>query len=553
MLAVEAWARSGQFQFAIEKTNMTFVCKFPPYRREFAPARVHPAFAFVRAAFASLTPPCAASLLAFTLAAGAAVPAHAQSASTAATAPAPAEAAAPPPQTPAVPSPETPAGSSPETPAAPAAPTAVWERPNLLGDMGGLRPWLGNYGVTLSIQETSELFGNLTGGIKRGLSYDGATQFGLNVDMEKAMGIKGGQFFVDALQIHGRGITASHLNALQSVSGVEAEATTRLWELWYQQSLGDKLDVKIGQQSLDQEFIISQYSATFANATFGWPVLPAADLPAGGPAYPLSSLGVRLRLKPTDSLTILGGIFDGNPAPGTGDPQKLNASGTTFNVHNGALLIGELQYTINQPRAEGSASSQPGGLPGTYKIGFWYNNERFSDLRYDTSGVSLASPLSNGARATHRGNWSLYAVADQMIWRPSGESPRSLGVFARVMGAPSNRNLVNFNVDAGVVLKAPFKGRDNDALGLAVGYANISSSASALDRDTAALTTPGYPVRSAETVIEATYQYQVAPWWLLQADFQYFFRPGGGIPNQAEGGARIGNEAVVGLRTVVSF
>jgi porin len=60
-------------------------------------------------------------------------------------------------------------------------------------------------------------------------------------------------------------------------------------------------------------------------------------------------------------------------------------------------------------------------------------------------------------------------------------------------------------------------------------------------------------VRSAETVVEATYQYQVAPWWLLQADFQYFFRPGGGIPNPAEGGARIGNEAVVGLRTVVTF
>lgn len=433
----------------------------------------------------------------------------------------------------------------------PPAPTGFRDRSNLFGDMGGLRTFLGNYGVTLSVQETSELYGNFTGGTRRGASYDGATQFGLNVDTEKAIGLNGGQFFVDALQIHGRGITGSHLDTLQSVSGVEAEATTRLWELWYQQAIGNQVDVKIGQQSLDQEFIVSQYGATFLNATFGWPVLPAADLPAGGPAYPLSSLGVRLRVKPTDSITILGGIFDGNPAPGVGDAQKLNSSGTNFNLHNGTLLIGEVQYTINQAPASG-APAQSGGLPGTYKLGFWYNDARFADQRYGTDGLSLANHASSGIPATHRGNFSVYAVADQMVWRPSAGSPQSVGVFARLMGAPDDRNLVDFNVDAGVVLKAPFKGRDNDAVGLAVGYTNISSRASGLDRDIGTFTSPGYPVRSAETVVETTYQYQVAPWWLLQADFQYFFRSGGGIESP-NGGGRIGNEAVAGLRTVLTF
>lgn len=496
--------------------------------------------AFARFVPSRLTPASAAAVaLALALAGIAAAPAHAQSAPAAPSAPSentdPVDAAKP-----------------PQGETAPAAPTGLWERSNLLGDMGGLRTLLGNYGVTFSLQETSEAYGNFSGGTKRGLAYDGATQFGLNVDTDKAFGLKGGQFFVDALQIHGHGITAAHLNSLQSVSGVEAEPTTRLWELWYQQAFGDKFDVKIGQQSLDQEFIVSQYASTFVNATFGWPVLPAVDMPAGGPAYPLSSLGVRLRVKPTDSLTILGGVFDGNPAPGTGDVQKLNGSGTTFNLHGGTLLIGEVQYAINQAPASGS-SAQPSGLPGTYKLGFWYNNERFADQRFGTDGLSLANPLSNGVPAKHRGDFSLYAVADQMVWRPSADSPRSVGVFVRAMGAPSNRNQVDFNLDAGVVLKAPFKGRDNDSVGLALGYANVSSSASALDRDVGTFTTPGFPVRSAETVIEATYQYQVAPWWLVQADFQYFFRPGGGIPNPANGGARIGHEAVAGVRTVVTF
>ncbi|WP_198382020.1 carbohydrate porin, partial [Burkholderia ubonensis] len=64
---------------------------------------------------------------------------------------------------------------------------------------------------------------------------------------------------------------------------------------------------------------------------------------------------------------------------------------------------------------------------------------------------------------------------------------------------------------------------------------------------------PGYPVRRAETVVEATYQYQVTPWWQLQADLQHFFRPSGGIPNPNAAGARIGDETVVGVRTTITF
>src|SRR5271170_5128976 len=35
----------------------------------------------------------------------------------------------------------------------------IWQRAQLLGDMGGVRSYLGNYGVSLNLQETSEVFG----------------------------------------------------------------------------------------------------------------------------------------------------------------------------------------------------------------------------------------------------------------------------------------------------------------------------------------------------------------------------------------------------------
>ncbi|CAE6824410.1 Porin B [Paraburkholderia domus] len=452
-----------------------------------------------------------------------------------------------------------PSSTSPATDAAkadqaPPAPTGFWDRATLFGDMGGLRPWLGDHGMTFSLQETSEYLNNLSGGTARGGAYDGLTQFGLVVDTGRAIGLPGGTFNVSGLQIHGTNLTQRNLQTLQTATGIEADATTRLWELWYQQSLlAGKVDVKIGQQSLDQEFMTSQYATTFMNATFGWPVLPSTDMPAGGPAYPLSSLGVRVRATPADSWTVLAGVFDGNPAGnGIGDPQKLNAHGTSFNLHDSALFIGEVQYAINPPPANPS-DAKPTGLPGTYKLGFWYNTGNFADQQIDNTGLSLANPASTGVPRSHRGDYSFYAVADQMVWRAGADSPQSLGVFARIMGAPGDRNLVDLGVNVGVTLKAPFKGRDNDVAGLAVGYAKIGSHAQNLASDTASLTTPGYPSRSAETIIEATYQYQVTPWWQLQADFQYAFRPAGGIPNPENPSQRVGNEAVVGLRTNIMF
>ena len=449
-----------------------------------------------------------------------------------------------------------PQAPAPDSAAAAAAPTGLWDRPALLGDIGGLRSALGNYGITLGLQETSEVLGNITGGIRHGATYDGVTQLGLGIDTEKAFGITGGIFNVSALQIHGRNLTQLYLHNLQPVSGIEADQTTRLWELWYQQSLlGGKADMKVGQQSLDQEFMVDQYGAVFLNNAFGWSTLAVSDMPGGGPDYPLSALGVRVRAEPSDAVTVLAGVFDGNPAgTNVGDPQQANASGTNFNLHNGALFIAEVQYSVNQPVTGADGKTvQPDGLPGTYKLGAWYNSGSFADQQYDSAGLPLTSPASNGMALQHRGDYSIYALADQMVWRPSPDSARNVGVFARVTGAPGDRNLISFSMNAGMVLKAPFAGRDNDMVGLGMGYARYSYGTRDLDEATAQFTQTNFPVRSAETFLELTYQCQVAPWWSIQSDLQYVLNVAGGIQDPSAPAQRIGNEWVLGLRTTIAF
>jgi porin len=437
--------------------------------------------------------------------------------------------------------------------------TGLWTRSNLLGDAGGVRSGLWNLGITFGLQDINEVWGNVTGGVQRGASYDGTTLMSIGLDTQRAFGWEGGTFNISALNIRGRNIATDNLLSLQTPSGILASDTTRLWEVWFQQSFLDgRLDVKLGQQSIDQEFMTSQGSSLFLNTVMGWPMVPSADLYAGGPAYPLSSLGVRLRAQPGGGFTTLLGVFADNPPGGPfNDDGQLRGStrwGGNFNLRTGALVIGEVQYALNQPgNGDVEHGSTASGLPGTYKLGFWYDSGPFPDQQFDNTGLSLANPASTGIALLNWNNFSLYGVADQMIWRPSEDSPRSVGVFARVAGAPGDRNLINFSVNAGVTLKAPFEGRDDDTVGIGFGIARLSGGARAFDQAAAFFSGVPTPIRTTETFIEVTYQFTVAPWWQVQPDFQYVFNPAGGILNPNDPTQRVRNEAIFGLRNTVTF
>jgi porin len=430
-----------------------------------------------------------------------------------------------------------------------------WQNQNLLGDMGGLRPALAKYGVQLTILENVETFGNLSGGVKQGFETDGLTTVTLQMDTEKAFGLKGGTLNVSGLQYWGGNLSADNLLVLQTLTDIEAPVSVRLWELWYQQKFGDKFDIKVGEQSLDEEFTIAPTANSFfLSAMSGWPGVPTIDLPGGGPAYPLAGLGVRGRVQVTDSVTVLTGVFNGSPIPrNSPNAPESNPNGVSFPLDTGTLAIAELQYAYGSS-ASGKPSSD-GPLPGVYKIGAWYDSYKFNDQQTDTIGLPLASPLSNGDPAEHHGDFSLYGVMDQMIWRSKDNTNRSLNVFFRPMFTPyQDRNLVSASINAGFALKAPLPTRDNDIFGVEMGTVWATSGASNFNRQMQFFQPTVYtPIRGSETFIEASYQFQVLPSWVIQPDLQYFINPGLGIANPDEPTQRIKNELVVGLRTNVNF
>jgi porin len=441
--------------------------------------------------------------------------------------------------------------SAPSKPAS-AGPWGVlsgdWQNQNLLGDMGGLRPALAKYGVTLNLTENAEVFGNLTGGVRQGFEENGLTTVTVQLNTQKAFGLNGGTFNVSGLHIWGGFLSQSNLLNLQTVTGIEAFPSVRLWELWYQQKFGDKFDVKMGEQSLDQEFIISPNSAYFLNSMMGWPMLPTTGLPAGGPDYPLAVLGVRGRMRVSDAVTVLAGVFNGSPIPlNAPNTQLSNPNGVSFPL-NSVYAIAELQFTT-------PGLGAPAKVNDDYKIGAWYDSWEFNDQEYDTMGVPLASPLSDGIPAKHQGNYSIYGVVDKVIWFPKDQTSRYLSVFVRPMLTTlQDRNLIAFSVNGGFTLHDPMPGRDNDVFGLGFGLARVSTGAAAFDRDLQFFERTVYtPVRSAETFLEATYQAQVLPSWQIQPDIQYIINPAGGIANPNDPTQKIKNQVVIGLRTNITF
>lgn len=435
-----------------------------------------------------------------------------------------------------------------------------WRREGaLLGDLWGVRKELAHHGVTITVQETSEVLGNASGGVHQSFDYDGLTQAVVQVNSQRAFGYYGGTFNASALQLHGINLSQRNLASLQTASGIESDRATRLWELWYDQKLlaEDRLDLRLGQQSLDQEWMVSPNALLFVNTAFGWPEVPTADLPGGGPAYPLSTPGVRVRYRPVNALAIQLGAFSSSPftisnarAQALGaDPQQLDPSGTSFPLYrHGVLLLAELQYTtpaLGGMVAPGAA--QP--LATTWRLGVWYDSEQFADVRYAGDGLSLADPASNRSQRLHRGNLGIYGVVDKIVWRSTRDPNRTLNLFGRAMATPfADRNTISASANLGLVLKDPFPYRTDDSLGLGLGFSRVSPHLAGLDSDTARFTVSYTLRQTSETYVEATYQRQITPWLQIQPDVQLVFNPGGGLANPQTGTTRVGNELVFGLR-----
>ena len=387
------------------------------------------------------------------------------------------------------------------------------------------RAALAESGISLAGVYYAEAFSNTAGGLKQGTYYDGLLHLAMYVDMHRLGFWRGLCFHTNGLQIHGQSITADAVGSLMPVSDLEATPATRLFELWVQQRLfDDRLAVKVGQLAADATYVLG--GGVFLNGTWGWPSIMAINLPSGGPAYPLATPGAHVVATPNDQLTLQVGVYNGDPAGPDckGNPQVCNRNGLDFRLDDPPLLMIEGDYRHSQD-----------GLAGTIKIGGF---NHFGKFELQDARASL--PVNS--------NYGLYGIIEQFVWRaPGGKEPKGVQLFGRVVGMPSDRNVVDFYADGGVSFLGMIPNRPEDSLAIGFAYTGISDEVDATDLDVVMPGTGDY-----EALFEICYTIQIASSWTLQPDFQYIWQPGANLPN-ASGKSPLDNAMVVGARTTIKF
>ena len=401
--------------------------------------------------------------------------------------------------------------------------------------------------ISFGVQEQAEVWTNQTGGRQRGVTANGLLTLSLNADLGALAGLDGWRLYGSVFQIHGRGISQDLVGNLQTISNIEATRSTKLYNIWVAKHFFDgRLDLRIGQEGANDEMMISQQAQLFLNSSFGYPALLAADLPSGGPNYPIAAPMARWVYKFGEAVSWSGAIFDGDPAgPGPGDPQLRDRYGMAFRLRDAPLIFNELWF-----RPEGAFE---GHLPGLWKVGVWRHDGDFADQRFDPTGGKLA--LTGAAGLQHRGNHGFYGVVDQQIWRRPGTEDQGLGVWGLAMVSPQDRNLIDLFVEGGLTLKGPVESRPKDTLGLAFAYMRTSKAARAYYADGFGAGTGLKPIQGFELVTELTYQAIISDKLTLQPSLQYVRNPGAAIPISAN---RFSQEYqkpafVAGVRATLSF
>ena len=393
-------------------------------------------------------------------------------------------------------------------------------RQHLLGDWGGERTALAEKGLTFDFFYITDLEANPTGGLEQSQAGWMRIRGTMDLNLDRLISWQG-------LSIHATGLWQSGANlgakigTLANPSDLVSAHTTRLDSFWVQQLFfGDKLRIRAGQlagldfygnQDYGGSWLIEPMGYAFGNL-FG--SIFESFNPAGTP-------GVEVRFAPKRSFYVKSAVMSGNR-----DPYHQDPTGTNFEIKNSANFLFEAGYLLHPPD---DGTSGPSGAaatkiyPGSYKFGGIYNGGKFPDA---------AGIMSSG-------NYLIYGMASQAVFRTDAGSNRGLDLTAGFDYSPGDVARENVQVTVGGRFNGPFASRKNDRVGVALVYSKISDSFS----NFGALL--GGPPLGSEKAVELNYSLQVTPYWYVQPVFQYYVDVGanGALPNAA----------VLGFRTKVNF
>ena len=400
--------------------------------------------------------------------------------------------------------------------------------PGLLGDLGGVRPYLRDRGVELTLRYASESAYNPAGGERHLYRETGQFDLGATVDMEQLAQIAGGTFQATVTYRRGHDLGAdAGLGVLQQVQEVYGRGQTwRLTQFWYEQAFG-AARMKVGRSSPGEDF--EGFSCHFQNLSFcgSQPGNLVGDYWYN---WPVSQWSARLRIDRADGFVQVG-VYQVNPRN-----LERNFFSWRFRGATGVLVPVELGW---------SGTSGRTGHVWSYRAGGWYSSADGEDvlLHIDRRPliVTGAAPLRRSGRY---GGW--FSVQQQLTGRAEGgKSVSGLSAFLNVTQADRRTSATDNQVALGLFYKGLVPWRPVDVLGLGLARTNVN--ARAIRGGTAGEGPDGLDPgrRDAEYAAELYYSLHPMPWLELRPNVQGIHHPGG------RRNAR--DVAVLGLKAAVTL
>ncbi|HBX49887.1 MAG: hypothetical protein A2275_05460 [Bacteroidetes bacterium RIFOXYA12_FULL_35_11] len=330
-------------------------------------------------------------------------------------------------------------------------------------------------------------FSNFTGGLDQGSGYLGEVDISLKIITEKLGIWKGGEFFVQGMNVHGKKPTSNIIGDFQTFSNIESDDHTSFYEFWYNQHLfNEKVAILVGQLDMNADFSVSENASHFINSSFG--VIPTLSMNNTLSIFPLLTCGAVAKAKVSKKIFVQTGFYNGYNGDFTTNPSAIKWE---YKKENGFYNITEVHYFNMKDTV----------VTGTYKLGLFYHTGYFIKL-------------SNGD--TLHNNYGIYAIADQIIFSKYPDSEQGLNAFFETSYFPEDRNFLNFFIGGGLRYRGLFNKRKYDDIGLAFAtgtmskyYKNQSDS-----------------ILSHETAIEFMYKAQLHKNIVIQPEIQYIINPG---------------------------
>ena len=418
-----------------------------------------------------------------------------------------------------------------------------WDSGELTADWGGLRNTLYDDGVSIFANYTNNIAGNPVGGKSAGFTYCDNITFGLDLDLEKIIGWKGGHLTVSGLNRDGSNLSQKNIGNQFTVQQVFGGSAVMFYALYLDQKLwDDRISIKIGRFATGDDFASSPiYWLYMNNGIDGNP--QALPVNTQFSAYPWAVWAARVRVEPTPEFNGMIGVYQVSNRIFDRSYHGLDWS---MRSNDSILLISQIGWTPQffkrpvpaetKPAPAGEAKSivatksakevtPPSdlkGLPGHYWVGAYWSPWEFPQF---------------GTTATATNSYGFYWHADQMIFQEAPGSDQGLSLWsAFVLSPQQNIAKLPFQVNGGLIYRGLMPNRDDDYACFAVVYGKFSRNYAR----TVAAAGEGYP--DYELVFEWNYKIQLTKFAFVQPDLQWVINPGGTnrIPNALVLGAQMG-------------